>query len=433
MRKILIEAIGRFLACVIIIVIGNIVIVAQGEGRLLNYEFQNGNWFNGKGFDKRNSFYSVGGLFSRKRPKRVDKVVDLKNGYVVPPFGDAHNHTLVFAFNLKSFSKKLFRHGIFYIKNPNNVARFADQLKGRVNKPDTIDIALANGGLTGTDGHPTRLYDVVLANGPYQRTGIKSYKGLAYYIIDNENDLDEKWDKILADKPGFIKTYLLYSEKYAERRDDKEFYGSKGLDPAVLPKIVKKAHQAGFRVSTHVNTAYDFGVAVRAGVDEINHLPGRSAFTIENLEQYRIAEADAKMAGKKGIYVVPTYSLFQFRDKKEEDYSNKARQLQRDNLKMLHKYGVRITFGPDTYNNTSQLEAYYIRDLGIFSNLELLRMWAVHTPKTIFPRRRIARLKNGYEASFVVAPKNPLQDFDTLKNLNYRFKQGVPILIEGEE
>jgi len=42
----------------------------------------------------------------------------------------------------------------------------------------------------------------------------------------------------------------------------------------------------------------------------------------------------------------------------------------------------------------------------------------------IFPNRRIGRLQDGYEASFLVLAGNPLSDFSQVKNIRLRFKQG---------
>src|ERR1051326_4684030 len=58
-----------------------------------NYEFANGNWFDGQKFVPR-TFYSVDGVLRSKRPARIDRVFDLSGKYVVPPFGEAHNHNL---------------------------------------------------------------------------------------------------------------------------------------------------------------------------------------------------------------------------------------------------------------------------------------------------------------------------------------------------
>ena len=50
-------------------------LVAQTASGGHNYEFANGNWFDGQKFVRR-TFYSVAGVLSSKRPLRVDRVFD---------------------------------------------------------------------------------------------------------------------------------------------------------------------------------------------------------------------------------------------------------------------------------------------------------------------------------------------------------------------
>ena len=68
---------------------------ASSKGAVLqqNLEFANGYWFDGHTFRNR-VFYSVNGVLTSRRPKRVDNSIDLKGGYVIPPFGEAHNHNI---------------------------------------------------------------------------------------------------------------------------------------------------------------------------------------------------------------------------------------------------------------------------------------------------------------------------------------------------
>jgi imidazolonepropionase-like amidohydrolase len=54
-----------------------------------------------------------------------------------------------------------------------------------------------------------------------------------------------------------------------------------------------------------------------------------------------------------------------------------------------------------------------------------LRIAVETTPRTIFPNRKIGRLREGYEASFLVLNGNPIENFDYVKNIRLRFKQGV--------
>src|ERR1700687_131223 len=55
--------------------------------------YVNGSWFDGSGFVSRYA-YVIGDTLSFHRPRRIDAIVDLEGGYVVPPFGEAHNHNV---------------------------------------------------------------------------------------------------------------------------------------------------------------------------------------------------------------------------------------------------------------------------------------------------------------------------------------------------
>jgi imidazolonepropionase-like amidohydrolase len=239
----------------------------------------------------------------------------------------------------------------------------------------------------------------------------------------------------MAGKPDFIKTYLLYSEEYAKRKDDKAYDGWKGLDPAILPEIVRRAHRDGLRVSTHVETAVDFHGAVVAGVDEINHLPGfrpdrNDIANYVNLSRYQISEGDAKLARKKQIVVVTTVGETvdaTFNEKYNERDRLAVRSMLVQNLQLLRKYHVSIAVGSDSFRQTALAEALSLAKLQAFDNLTLLKMWCEATAATIFPKRKIGYLKDGYEANFLVLTGNPLTDFPNVKTIELRIKQGEPL------
>ncbi len=243
--------------------------IAAGEPISNNYEFMNGKWFDGQGF-RDNTFYSVGGTLTGKKPRQF-RSVDLSGKYVVPPFGEAHNHNVETLNRVDALISRYLQHGIFYVKNPNNLARDRPILAPKINHPHSIDVLFSNGGLTGSGGHPAEIPERVIKRGLWKQSDAE---GGFYYTVDTKADLDEKWPALIATKPDFIKAYLLYSEQYSRRKSDPRFQYWRGLDPVLLPVIVKKAHAAGLRVSTHIESAADFHNALIAGVDEINHMPG---------------------------------------------------------------------------------------------------------------------------------------------------------------
>ena len=96
--------------------------VANGPDERKNYEFAHGQWFDGQKFVAK-KFYTVGGKLTSKKPARVDSVIDLSGKYVVPPFGEAHNHNVAQGSRLDAFIRQYLEAGIFYVKNPNSLPR----------------------------------------------------------------------------------------------------------------------------------------------------------------------------------------------------------------------------------------------------------------------------------------------------------------------
>jgi hypothetical protein len=393
------------------------------------YEFINGQWFDGQKFRSKR-FYSVGGVLTTRKPVGMASVIDLTGRYVIPPFGEAHNHNVewngeeAFARTKRMYLEA----GIFYVKNPNNLPRARVPFVGKINIPTSIDVIFANGGLTASGGHPLGIVRRNLERGGMTK---EDGEGAFYFNINELADLDRKWETIKAGKPDFIKTYLQYSEEYEKRRDDEAYFDWKGLNPALLPEIVRRAHSAGLRVSTHVETATDFHNALVAGVDEINHMPGfrpeKGDWTkYQDSSRYKISEADARLAAQKRVVVVTTLvsAIDRALQKKEGEPFNALRALLIHNLQILKRYDVSIAIGSDSYRQTSLVEALSLHKLGVFDNRTLLKMWCETTAATIFPKRKIGQLKEGYEASFLVLSGDPIQDFTSVQKIEMRVKQG---------
>ena len=392
--------------------------------------FINGQWFNGKEFIA-TDFYSVNGFLTKNTPAIVDTIVDLKQQYIIPPFGEAHNHSPETDQDIDVFIERYLADGIFYIKNPNSIPFATNKIKSKINHPRSVDVIYANGGLTANGGHPTTLYNYMLGT-TYKKVlpgwTTKSFEGEAYYLINSKEELEKKWPFILSQKPGFIKFYLIFSEEYEQRKDDTLFNGKKGIDPKLAKLITKKAHAAGLKVSAHAETPSDLKVALAAGVDEINHLPGYQVRWRDGYTEtyYKLPAQLVRKMKKERVHVDPTYSLLQTEIKPMSNQQREAQMnVQKENLLLLKKYHVPVTIGCDSYNLTAQTEIEYLRKLNIYTNLELLKMWCEVTPAAIFPNRKIAKLQEGYEASFLILSKNPLEDFEQAYNISLRVKQGV--------
>ncbi len=392
---------------------------ANEKSNSLSIKFVNGNWFNGKTFENKTAWVNNGIVSFTNKGTKIDTTIDIAGKYVIPPFGEAHNHNLESEYKIDDAISKYLDNGVFYVKMLSSIKKRIDIIKDKFNTPGSVDVSYAHAPITASGGHPIKLRENFFDMGRFKGVfnSKKEIEGHGYFIMDTKKDLDSKWPAIMSQSPDFIKIMLLWSEEYAKRKDDAAYFGQKGLNPLLVPDIVQKAHAQGLRVSAHVESAYDFHVAVTAGVDEIAHMP-----CIEKVEQ--LNPSDIALAKKNGTVVVTTVSLVE-KYKNRTDYD-----LLVDNLKkmllLLKNAGVKIAIGSDIFTDNSHKEAALLNQWGIFTNLELLKMWCENSSMTTFPNRKIGYLKEGYEASFLVLGSNPLNDMKSInQSIILKVKQGM--------
>jgi imidazolonepropionase-like amidohydrolase len=386
----------------------------------LKMKLINGHWFDGLTFVKRTAWVENGTL-NFNATTSMDTIIDLSGKYVIPPFAEAHNHNLESDYKLQERINSYLDNGVFYVKHLSSIKKRIDPLMHNYNKPDGIDVSWAHAPLTAKDGHPIAIRKRFLEYGHFEGlfNTLEEIESHGYFIINDINDLNSKWNQVLSFSPDFIKLNLLFSEEYEKRKDDTTYFGKKGLNPKLVAEIVTKAHASNLRVSAHVATAFDFHVALESDVDEIAHLP-------EIHYGNPIATTDAKLAKEKGVIVVTTASLVK-KDEEKPNYTELVENV-RANLELLKREGVTMAIGSDMYNDNSVEEFEFLYELKVFSNLELLKMWCENAAITTFPNRKIGYLKEGYEASFLVLDVNPTKNLINInKAIVLKVKQGIII------
>jgi hypothetical protein len=176
--------------------------VLRGDGRA--HEFVNGRWFDGRAFAPK-VMYAVDGRFTEQRPDRIDETIDLGSGFVMPPFGEAHNHNVEGPWDVDARIRAYLRDGVFYVKITNSIRDFTSQIADRLNRPTSIDVVFANAGLTAPGGHPIALYEGMLGKHRYAPVVGERPPGWfadrAYIVVDSERDLAAKWPTIRAGRP----------------------------------------------------------------------------------------------------------------------------------------------------------------------------------------------------------------------------------------
>lgn len=397
-----------------------------------------GIWFDGKAFVP-GTRWSVDGVFVRKEPARIDRVEDLGERHVVPAYGDAHHHGIDSSDGLADKITVFLEAGIFYAKNPNAIPDLlTPEVRSKLNRPDSVDIVFSNGGLTAAGGHPAPLHAFLASVGVFPGLKPEDMENRAYYVLDSDADVEAKWPRILAGKPDFIKTFLLFTDENLPDGKPKHH----GLDPKVLKAVVRRAHASGLPVTTHIDTASDFRHAVEAGVDEINHLPQPDQRYSPDLSAYVIDAATARLAARKGVTVVTTASTTErLSPGIPAPWIPAMRANQAANLRTLREAGVKLAIGSDAISGerryvTARDEVRFLAARNMLDPLALLQAWAVNTPKTIFPARKVGELSEGFEANFLVLGGDPLEDADNLHRIAMRVKQGrvlpaMPVIVLG--
>jgi len=411
------------------------------------YALEGGRWFDGEGFASR-TMYVLGDVLHERSPERIDSTIDLSGRWIVPPYGDAHTHNLDGGFRLEEMREAYRAEGTFYVQVLTNTTRGAAAVRDSFARRGTLDVRYANGGFTSTLGHPFLAYEP-RAIGIFSQAALEARAaalcasrrqlGNAYWFVDDASDLERVWSEWLRGGPDVLKIFLLHSERFRpdtscallHPEGPEAVAEQRGLDPALVPAIVERAHAAGIPVWAHVESAHDVAVAVRAGVDGLAHIPGYQLRPRDPTAPYEIDADVAALAGQRGVAVTPT--LIVGDTFAGPDSTGARRQLRRRTLERLREAGARIVVGSDAYGRTAGPEVEALRALGLWDNLALLRMWAVTTPQVIFPDRRIGRLADGYEASLLALECDPLTAWDCTARISLTIKDGLLLAIEPRD
>ena len=379
----------------------------------------NGQWYQDGAF-KPHTWYIVSGKLTHHKPESVTHILDLKGGFVIPPYAEAHNHNLQNPWLAQNFHKNYLRDGVFYgLMMCGSHQDYDNTQKTLSDLPFSIDLVAAC--ISSSDGHPLRMA-LQTEPGQPEIKPIEVYDS-SYVVIDNIDDITKKWPLIAVNKSQWVKIVLVHNEQQ-QRRGDAKFFGVNGLKPEVVKPLVTFLQKKGLRVAAHVESASDYTLAVDAGVDLVAHLPGYQWWKDYSPELYRLSDDSIQMAAAKKIPIVATAGVTSLFGSNNGLQLTKVKKMQQDNLMRLQQAGVQILIGSDRFDANVLAEVEYLRSLSVFNDKQLFEMLVSDTARFLFPQRAIGNLADGYEANFLVLDSNPLQDWTALKRIQYRFWHG---------
>lgn len=380
-----------------------------------------GQWFDGRGF-VRTDWYSVGGRLTKQRPARVDVTVDLSGRFVIPPLAEAHNHNLQNRWAAATVADDYLKRGVFYTvqmaAHTEMIAGFRDMF----DKPGTPDVLWAEATLSTSDGHP-----IALALGSAKASGIPLEKedliDKAFWAVDSQAALDAKWPKIAESKPKLVKVILVDAAHADENRADPRNFGVLGIDPALLPEIVRRAHGIGARVAAHVDTADDIDRATRAGVDILAHMNTRIPRN-RSVEDLRLTDATIAQMKQRGTAIIPTVAVSRYYLARKPEHADALTGVIRDNLTRLKQAGITVLTGSDLWDGSVVDEVAALAGTGVYTRAEALDLATRTTPQVLFPERKIGVFADGAETSLIALEADPTHDLAALETIALAIKQG---------
>lgn len=383
---------------------------------------EGGRWFDGERFAPA-TWYVVDGKLTRQAPAQVDVRISAKGRYVVPPYADAHNHNMQNTWGAARMVTEALKQGVFYsaqlCANGPDVAPF----RALLNQPATPDVLFATACISASDGHPLGLALHFAKEMGQDAPDLAALRRL-YVAVDGEAELAARWDELLQHKPDLVKVILVDSAHYRERHGRPELLGTNGLDPALLPAVVRRAHAAGLRVAAHVDTAADARAAAQAGVDLLAHLPGYRFEQGLAPADYRLDDATVALLAQRRSAVIATASVPVTMLQTQGEALQAVQAVQRDNLRRLLKAGVPVLIGSDNPFGGPLEEVEYLDAMQLLPRPRLLALLTMDTPRALYPGRAIGRFEEGAEASFLLLDADPLQDLKALRRIALRVKQG---------
>lgn len=391
-------------------------------------EYRNATWWDGRSAST-GSRYVRGDRFADHKGATAETVIDLEGAIVMAPFGEGHNHNIVRPI-FDYANEEYLLDGVFYAKIPGIHPPEVDTIRDLLTRADTVDAAFSLGMITSPGGHPVGIYVGFLSDLLYGGATYEDFSGLAFHEVASEADVTAAVAALASQGTDFIKTALVYSERFDDGFQE-------GLDPDLLPLLVRKSHDLGLTVSLHVESAEDFRRGVAAGIDEIAHLPGYLWGSEDNAADHVLTESDARLAAESGVAVVTTTHFTNVIGRRfsiPEDTLAQFKLVQRENLRLLIDADVEIRIGSDVYDRTgggeganpTRGEVENLIALGVLGVEEALSVW-IATGRKIFPQRRIGCFEAGCEASFLVFLADPRKNLKNLDQLTLAVKQGVDV------
>jgi imidazolonepropionase-like amidohydrolase len=199
--------------------------------------------------------------------------------------------------------------------------------------------------------------------------------------------------------------------------------GAQQYTPEEVAAIVDEAHMHGRKVAVHAHGANGIKVALKAGVDTIEHA---SLIDQEGLD----------LAKKNGAFLSmdilnTEYTQTQGPKRGEmEEFLRKDRevaQAQRDNFRKAVQMGIKLTMGTDTgvhpHKDAPKQLAYMVQ-YGM-TPMQAIQAATKVGAEALGIEAEVGQIAPGYAADIVAVTRDPLADIHAMDDVEFVMKQGT--------
>ena len=363
-------------------------------------------------------------------PAQGDRVVDLRNKYVLPGLLDMHTHLgsetqkggylrrfqlydADFALIATKFLRRTLMAGFTSVRNLGGTATVDIPLRNAVNRGDIVgprmfvagkSLAVLGGHADSTNSYREDIYPVP---GPEEGVvnGVESARRAALLAIKRGADVI----KITATAGVLSQAGRGQSPQFTEEE---------------IRVIVETAADFGIKVAAHAHGAEGMKRAIRAGVASIEHGTYLDDEAILLFKQHNAYLVPTIIAGKTVAELA-----------KIEDYYSPVvvpkalaiGPLIQNTFARAYKAGVPIAFGTDAgvfKHGQNAKEFEYMVEVGMPA-MEAIRTATYHAAKLVGHLDDLGTLETGKYGDVIAVDSNPLEDIRALQSVTFVMKEGV--------
>lgn len=329
--------------------------------------------------------HAVGTATSLTLPNGID-TININGSFILPGFMNTHIHGGYLESNLKEWMKS----GITSVRDLGNFENSPEQAF-------SIRDKLLN------NYRNARL----IAAGPI----VTTIGGYGNYSVNSPADAEKKINGLIDAGADLIKIAI---------EDNLQGRTWPMLSEDEIKTIVETAHNRNKRVSAHITRAKHLDMAIKAGVDDVNHM------IINDLPDSLITQMI-----EKDIYWVPTLELW---NGVSEYHSLNWNIIARNNLRLFVQAGGKVALGTD-YNGyithfelgMPLVEMNLMQEAGM-TPMQIIIAGTKHAAHVCDLENELGTIEPNKIADLIIVNGNPLEDLNVLSNIKMVIHNGEIII-----